>query len=138
MAVLVENLESHVVFHLAATARNVDAGFLAGCHLLEEGFAPVNVRIEIGVLARARTVDLFLTVTQRFGGCAAVLGFVVKLHVCCTVNKLGHLVEDVEGVLDLNVDVCLRVVLTALGGDDHNTVGTARTVDCGCGGVLQH
>ena len=96
---------------------------------------PVHVRIEVGVVARTGAVYLLL----GEGQCRAVLGsqLVEQRHIVGRIQKLGQLCGLVDGVL--HMEAYLRCAyLTALGGDDNHTVGTAHTIHGRGGSVFQH
>ena len=54
------------------------------------------------------------------------------------VHEVGFLGPLGEGDIAIIGDRGRCVAFTGLGGDDDHTVGTARTVDSGCRGILQH
>ena len=118
-----------------ATAADVYVAARGVGVILRNFVHPVHVRIEVGVVARARAVYLLLRERQR----RAVLSgqLVEQRHVVGSIQELRQLRGLVDAVL--HVEAHLRGTnLTALRRDDDHAVGTAYTIHGRGRSILQH
>ena len=131
----VERTGDVVAGHVAAAA-DVHVQPLVRGHLLHQHRVPVVGRVEIGIVAAGRAVDLFLRVFQRSQRIARARRFVGQFHEGDGVRQLDVLVVHREGVLEAERDAGSSD-LSGLGRDLNYAVGASGAVEGRCGGVLE-
>ena len=127
---------AHVVADVLVTARRADIHAAGHRQVLVDGVHPVHVRIEVGI--GAAQVHLLLIVVDRLDRTLLVGGdFVVVVDPLLGIGHLGdlHRLREAELGLDADLGGPFR---TALGGDEHDTVRTAHTVERRGRSVLQN
>ena len=132
---LVEVAGGKVVARVLAAAVDVDRAAVAHRPVLHQELHPVGVRKPVGVCS-GRDDSEFLACVVRL----LVSGresLVHHLRVSHSVGELRRVGARVIDCLELGVDVYLSLI-TALGGDEHDAVRTARAVNGRLGSVLEH
>ena len=132
------------VFDKAGTTTDVDVRVVGHRMILEHLFLPVYVGIALGLLKIGR-MAVFLNdvdgqhLVPRVWLQAELLlsGLVADHQRVGTVKRSGQLADELQCGVHAYFYLGLTL-LTTLGGDKDNAVGTTHTVDCGGGSILEH
>ena len=118
-----------IVARGVTTTTQVHIAAIAPSTVAKQKVHPVDVRIEVGVDARADDVDFLRLIVHRLIACDASL--VDEVGIADAVDELRCLRASVVAGLQLSVHLNLTG-LTMFRGDEDNAVCTLRTVDGRC------